>query len=80
MLEISVWQVSKLKGAPLSVLALLAHSPQPVNQDWLARLSGYTDKPVSKACKYLQEQGLIQRTRSGWTMLPVRNDSNPRDE
>ncbi len=84
MLEISVEQVSKLKGAPLAVMALLANSPQPVTQRWLTRLSGYTDKPVRHACQYLQELGIILHTRAGWFMLQqerpapltVRNNSD----
>ena len=68
MLEFNVSQVRELKGAPLSVIALLSISPLPVSQDWLARSSGYTDKPIHQACQYLQEQGLISNTRSGWFM------------
>ena len=68
MLEFNVSQVRELKGAPLSVIAQLSISPLPVSQDWLARSSGYTDKPIHQACQYLQEQGLIEHTRLGWFM------------
>ena len=84
MLEFNVSQVRELKGAPLSVIALLSISPLPVSQDWLARSSGYTDKPIHQACQYLQEQGLIERTRSGWFMpkaaqapLAIQNEAEP---
>jgi hypothetical protein len=64
--SISVGRVRELKGAPLAVLALLAIFPLPVSKEWLARSSGYTDKPIQMACQYLLEQGMVDRSRSGW--------------
>jgi len=55
-----------LKGAPFSILALLSFSPVPVSNAWLEVHSGYSDKPVSKALYYLQENGFIIKTPGGW--------------
>ena len=68
MLHINVRQVRELKGASLAVLVLLAQAPQPVNKAWLARSSGYSDKPVKAACDYLLEQGLIDNCPTGWRL------------
>jgi hypothetical protein len=57
--------VRTLKGAPLAVFVLLRMAQEdgigPQGAEWLERYSGYTDKPVSQALKFLEEQGLISR-------------------
>lgn len=60
--------VRALKGAPLSVLFALFLLKQPVTQEFLERTTGYTDKPVSQALAYLQENGLIQKVARGWLL------------
>jgi hypothetical protein len=71
MFEINVGRVRELKGASLAVLMLLALAPQPVSKAWLARSSGYSDKPVKAACDYLLEQGLIECSHSGWCLATL---------
>lgn len=65
--------VKLLKGAPLAVLMLLNIAQRAgqdlVGAEWLARHSGYTDKPVSQALVLLEEYGLAARSgRSGWQL------------
>ena len=83
-MEFSTRHVRELKGAPLAILVLLAISPLPVSKEWLARSSGYTDKPIHQACSYLKEQGLIDCSSGGWFLaagfqmpLPGRIYSEP---
>jgi hypothetical protein len=67
MANFSVRLVKELKGAPLSVLmALLFAGEVPVNLAWLARNTGYTDKPVRQALAYLCEHGFVLRAGRGW--------------
>jgi hypothetical protein len=60
--------VRELKGAPLSCLILLLLAGSPVSNEWLCRMSGYTDKPVAQALKLLSspEYQMICRTHGGW--------------
>ena len=67
-MEFSVQHVRELKGAPLAVLLLLSLSTVPVTQEWLERMSGYTDRPVSQALAYLRETGRATRTMQGWSL------------
>ena len=61
--------VKELKGAPLSVCtALIFADDHPVDQAWLARNTGYTDKPVKQALAYLMEHGFVSRTAGGWVI------------
>jgi len=48
-----------LKGAPLSCLVALMFASQPVGKEWLSRITGYSDKPVSAALDYLLEMGFV---------------------
>jgi len=66
--EFSVQYVRECKGAPLAILVLLSLSAVPQRQEWLERNSGYTDKPVSQALKYLAETGRIVKARQGWVL------------
>ena len=70
MIKITSQQVRPLKGAPLSVLILLERSPVALSNTALERLSGYSDKPISQACFYLQELGLVNHNREGWFLAP----------
>ncbi|MEI7848729.1 MAG: hypothetical protein WCK35_23210 [Chloroflexota bacterium] len=70
MIKINSQQVRPLKGAPLSVLALLERAEAPLSNQLLERLSGYSDKPVSQACYYLKMLGLVDHTPSGWFLAP----------
>ena len=74
-----------LKGAPLSVIfaLYLAKKTQagPVGQEWIARNTGYTDKPISQALALLEDYGLVRRnSRYAWTLtgealqLPLMGD------
>lgn len=66
----SARMVRELKGAPLSCLILLAVAGGPVHNEWLCRMSGYTDKPISQALKLLSspEYQIARRTRGGWVI------------
>jgi hypothetical protein len=86
MIEFCSRNVRELKGAPLAIVVLLTMTPIPVTKDWLARSSGYTDKPVSQACSYLKENGWIDCSSAGWFLaegfqlpLPGRNYSELED-
>lgn len=49
----------ELKGCPLSVLLALSIVRLPVNASWLENMTGYSDKPVTKALELLVEYGYI---------------------
>jgi len=67
MTDFSVRLVKELKGAPLSVwMALVFARGVPVNQNWLARNTGYTDKPIHQALAYLFEHGFVTQVEAGW--------------
>ncbi len=68
MIEFSVSHVRECKGAALSILVLLSMSKIPVTNEWLSRFSGYTDKPIHQALKYLEETGRVTKSRSGWLL------------
>jgi hypothetical protein len=61
--------VRELKGAPLSIFIALGMVRQRVSQEWLAGATGYTDKPICHALKYLREVGLVDQTSSGWQLV-----------
>jgi len=62
--------IRELKGAPLSCLMLLFLSDGPVSNEWICRMSGYTDKPVAQALKLLSdpEYQIARRSRGGWVL------------
>jgi len=60
--------VRELKGAGLSIVIALGLVNQRVSQEWLERATGYTDKTVSQALQYLEENGLADHTGSGWQL------------
>jgi len=67
MPEFSLRLVRELKGAPLSVwMALMFAGSLPVNQAWLERSTGYSDKPIRQALYYLFEHGFVIRVEGGW--------------
>jgi hypothetical protein len=51
-----------LKRAPLSCLVALFFANQPVGKEWLARVTGYSDKTVSFAMDYLLEMDFVTST------------------
>jgi hypothetical protein len=68
-----VTMIRLLKGAPLACLVALACARRdglgPQGGEWLERATGYSDKPVSQALLFLEEQGLISRNgRYLWQM------------
>jgi hypothetical protein len=64
--------IRSLKGAPLSCLVAMMFANQPVGKEWLARVTGYSDKPVASALDYLLEMGfVINGSRSqAWELHP----------
>lgn len=71
--QFSVRLVRELKGAPLACFMLLLLSDGPASNEWLCRMSGYTDKPIAQALKLLSsdEYKLIRRSRGGWILSQV---------
>jgi hypothetical protein len=68
--QFSARLVRELKGAPLACFMLLLLSGSPVSNEWLCRMSGYTDKPVAQALKLLSgaEYQIARRSRGGWLL------------
>ncbi|NPV75320.1 MAG: hypothetical protein HPY59_02990 [Anaerolineae bacterium] len=63
----TVEMLRTLKGPPLAVLIALMIAGQPVQNDWLARVTGYTDKPVRQALELLKDYGMVTRNgRYAW--------------
>lgn len=56
----------QLKGAPLAVLLAMIIARSRVSADWLATVTGYTDKPVTNALKLLSAYGWIGKAGGGW--------------
>jgi hypothetical protein len=69
--------VRELKGAPLSIVMVLMMVKQRVTQEFLQAATGYTDKPVAAALKYLQETGVVDHTSSGWLLLKGDHEQLP---
>lgn len=59
----------QLKGAPLACLLALSLVHQPVSQDWICLMTGYTDKPVSQALRLLREYGMITGSKNNWQVM-----------
>jgi hypothetical protein len=72
MIENPLRLIRELKGAPLSIILALQVVGQRVTQEYLERVTGYTDKPVSQALGYLSEIGMIDHTRAGWGLISGR--------
>jgi predicted transcriptional regulator len=73
----------KYKGAPLAVLWVLYFTHQRVSQSYLESMTGYTDKTISSALRYLKEDGVIDYQPSGWLLcegLPLQLSSITQDE
>jgi len=61
-----------LKGPPLSILLVLAHSTQPLTGRDLVKATGYTDKPIKEALTWLARNRQVRslgRTK-GWVLGP----------
>jgi predicted transcriptional regulator len=50
-----------LKGAPLSILIAMLISKQPVGENWLCSVTGYSQNTVRKGCQFLIETQMIRR-------------------
>ncbi len=56
-----------LRGAPLAVLIALALTRQPAGAEYLARVTGYSERPTEQALKLLVDYGLAARNgRFAW--------------
>jgi len=64
----TVESVRTLKGAPLSIVAALSLVTLGVSKEWLARNTGYTDKPIAQALAYLREHGYVVESAQGWKL------------
>jgi len=53
--------IRALKGAPLSILIAMLIARQPVGEDWLVTITGYSQNTVRSGCKFLTEIQMIQR-------------------
>jgi hypothetical protein len=68
---LAVNHIRSLKGAPLSVYCVMLSAGRPVTQEFCARHSGYTDKPVRQALRLLEELGYISHDeRTAWQITP----------
>lgn len=66
MIENPIRMVRELKGAPLSILFALSIVQMRVSQEYLERVTGYTDKPLALGIGYLAEIGLVDKSSAGW--------------
>jgi hypothetical protein len=87
MMQLTVSMVRALKGAPMSVLMVMMLTRGNVNQEYLTRHTGYSDKPVSDALGLLADYGLARRIdRYTWALtrgamqLPLCADALPEPE
>lgn len=77
----SIGSVRMLKGAPLSVLMVLALVRQPVTVEFLEGTTGYSYKVVSSALRFLGEMQYITRIgRYGWLLATAVQLPLPIDE
>lgn len=53
--------IRALKGAPLSILVAMLIARQPVGENWLVTITGYSQNTVRNGCKFLTEIQMIQR-------------------
>ena len=53
--------IRALKGAPLSILIAMLIARQPVGENWLVTITGYSKNTVRNGCKFLVEIQMIQR-------------------
>ena len=67
-LMLALYALQAWRGAPLSLLCTLALVCRPVNVRWLGRNSGYSNKPVAQALRYLEERGLADKSDQGWQL------------
>lgn len=67
-MPITTRTVRELKGAPLACLILLNIAGQPVSNEWLCMMAGYTDKTIAQAMKLLSspEYQFAKKARGGW--------------
>jgi hypothetical protein len=56
----------QLKGAPLACFLAFAWTKQRLTAEYLATITGYTDKPVTQALKLLAAYGWIVKVQGGW--------------
>ncbi len=69
-----------LKGSPLSILIAMLISKQPVGENWLSSITGYSQNTVRKGCQFLIETQMIRRNEryhgyvltNGTMQLPLR--------
>jgi hypothetical protein len=53
--------IRALKGAPLSILIAMLIARQPVGEDWLVTITGYSQNTIRNGCKFLTEIQMIRR-------------------
>jgi hypothetical protein len=58
----------QLKGAPLAVLLAFTITRARLSADYLATVTGYTDKPVAQALKLLTAYGWLTKVQGGWML------------
>ena len=50
-----------LKGSPLSIIIAMFIANQPVGENWLCSVTGYSQNTVRRGCKFLEETQMIRR-------------------
>ncbi len=62
MQQLTATLVRALRGAPITVLVLMAIERRPLNLEYLRRHTGYTDKTVHDAVGLLSDYGMVAQT------------------
>jgi hypothetical protein len=67
-MEFTLQTVKAIKGAPSSILWALVRSGQTLSAEYLCRITGYTDKPITSGLALLEDYQFISRVRGGWRL------------
>jgi len=67
MRQLTLSDLCGMRGAKLSALVCLVLAPG-VSQEFIERTTGYTDKPISQALAWLQENQFVVKSSGGWRL------------
>ena len=77
-----------LKGSPLSIIIAMFIANQPVGENWLCSVTGYSQNTVRRGCKFLEETQMIRRNgryesyvlSDGMMQLPLGMEALPESQ
>lgn len=78
-----------LKGAPISIYMAIIYAKTTVTSNWLEIVTGYSDKPITKGLRLLEEYELIIKNKGGWKIrsgfqyklkMPMKEDEKIKHE